>query len=75
MAKFKAINFIIYYRIRISQISITSERGKYLKVLIVRQICIKTVLFRIILQCILDKSCNYHVRLEVIQPNGSECFN
>ena len=54
----KALNSMSYYRVGTFQ-SITSEKREFLKVLIVGQIGTETVLFRIILRCIIDKLYNF----------------
>ena len=54
----KATNSMTYYRVRTFQ-SITCGKREFLKVLIVGQIGLETVLFRTILRCIIDKLYNF----------------
>ena len=61
-----------YYRVGTFQ-TITCEKREFSKVLMVGQIGIETVLFRTILQCIIDNLYNF-VKFDVIQPNGLQCF-
>ena len=61
-----------YYRVGTFQ-TITSGKREFSTVLIVGQIGIETVLFRTILQFIIDNLYNF-VKFDVIQPNGLQCF-